>query len=306
MMPRLPPLKAIQALEAVARLGSVHRAAEELNLTRSAVSHQLRSLEDAVGCRLTSRQARGLGLTPQGERYVREARSALRVLGRAQESTAGMGVAGRLTVSCTPGFATYWLCPNVGGFTAEYPNVDLTIVLPPRLDDVTSGGVDLFIAYGQGDWVGMRTELLASLEFWPVCSPLLLNRGGGLASPRDLGRFTLLHLADQNDWARWLTAADVIDIDADHGIVFSDMHLVQSAAIAGQGVAMGDSLVSSEALASGTLVRPFPMSIPAPAAYYLVAAPESVDDPIAQTFVDWLRRSLARIGVGPDASATAR
>lgn len=110
----LPSIKALRALEAVGRLGSVRRAAEELHLTRSAVSHQLRFLEAELGFPLTEREGRGVLLTPRGERYAREVRAALRALARAGEQTAEADLAGKLTVSCTPGFATYWLCPNVG------------------------------------------------------------------------------------------------------------------------------------------------------------------------------------------------
>lgn len=286
---RLPSIKALRALEAVGRLGSVRRAAEELNLTRSAVSHQLRFLEAELGFALTEREGRGVLLTARGERYAREVRAALRALARAGEETAGPELAGKLTVSCTPGFATYWLCPNVGRFLADHPNVDLTIVSPRRLDDVTASEVDVFIAYGQGGWPGMWTELLAEARFAPICSPRLLQQG--LREPADLARFRLLHLGDRTDWLRWLAAARLGHMDGD-GIVFSDMNLVLSAAIAGQGVAMGDTMTSTNALASGALVQPFPLTIPASGAYHLVADPAAVGAPLVRAFLAWLRGEL--------------
>lgn len=286
---RLPSIKALRALEAVGRLGSVRRAAEELNLTRSAVSHQLRFLEAELGFALTGREGRGVLLTARGERYAREVRAALRALARAGEETAGPELAGKLTVSCTPGFATYWLCPNVGRFLADHPNVDLTIVSPRRLDDVTASEVDVFIAYGQGGWPGMWTELLAEARFAPICSPRLLQQG--LREPADLARFRLLHLGDRTDWLRWLAAARLGHMDGD-GIVFSDMNLVLSAAIAGQGVAMGDTMTSTNALASGALVQPFPLTIPASGAYHLVADPAAVGAPLVRAFLAWLRGEL--------------
>lgn len=286
---RLPSIKALRALEAVGRLGSVRRAAEELNLTRSAVSHQLRFLEAELGFPLTGREGRGVLLTARGERYAREVRAALRALARAGEETAGPELAGKLTVSCTPGFATYWLCPNVGRFLGDHPNVDLTIVSPRRLDDVTASEVDVFIAYGQGGWPGMWTELLAEARFAPICSPRLLQQG--LREPADLARFRLLHLGDRTDWLRWLAAARLGHMDGD-GIVFSDMNLVLSAAIAGQGVAMGDTMTSTNALASGALVQPFPLTIPASGAYHLVADPAAVGAPLVRAFLAWLRGEL--------------
>lgn len=288
----VPSLKAVRALDAVARLGSVRGAAEELKLTRSAVSHQLRFLETALGFSLTEREGRGVRLTLRGERYAREVRGALRILSQAQARSGEERLSGRLTVSCTPGFATYWLCPRIAAFADEYPDVELNLVLPRRLDEVTAPDVDLFIAYGQGDWSSLWTELLSELEFTPVCSPALINSCGGLREPRDLADCKLLHLAGQNDWARWLAATRVLDIDAERGITFSDVHLLLSAALAGQGVAMGDSLTCSRSLKAGSLVRPFAVSIKAPAAYYFVAHPGAMESGIARTFVDWVREQL--------------
>lgn len=291
---RLPSIKALRALEAVGRLGSVRRAAEELHLTRSAVSHQLRFLEAELGFPLTGREGRGVLLTPRGERYAREVRAALRALARAGEDTAGPELAGKLTVSCTPGFATYWLCPNIGRFLADHPNVDLGVVSPRRLDDVTAAEVDVFIAYGQGGWPGMWTELLAEARFAPICSPRLLQQG--LREPADLERFRLLHLGDRTDWLRWLSAAGLGWPEGRDGIVFSDMNLVLSAALAAQGVAMGDTMTSTNALASGALVQPFALTVPASGAYHLVADPAAVGAPLARAFLSWLRGELSGRG----------
>lgn len=295
-MPNLPSMKALRALEAVGRLGSVREAADELNLTRSAVSHQLRFLEEDLGFALTERDGRGIVLTVRGERYAREVRGALRTLALAHAHTAETELAGRLTISCTPGFATYWLCPNIGRFNGDHPNINLSIVSPQRLDDVTAPGVDIFIAYGQGDWRDMWVEPLTQLQFSPVCSPTLLQQG--LREPRDLVRFPLLHLKDESDWVRWLAATHVAGVDPRRGIAFSDMNLTLSAAIAGQGVAMGDTIISGSALAAGMLVQPFSQTIPAPAAYYIVADPTLVEGPLAKAFLTWLRSQLAASGIG--------
>lgn len=294
-MSHLPSMKALRALEAVGRLGSVRQAAEELNLTRSAVSHQLRFLEQDLGFALTERDGRGIVLTVRGERYAREVRSALRSLALAHVHTAEAELIGRLTVSCTPGFATYWLCPNIGRFIGDHPNINLNIISPERLDDVTNSEVDVFIAYGQGDWPDMWVEPLAQLQFSPVCSPTLLQQG--LREPLDLARFTLLHLKDENDWARWLAATGVTGVDPRRGVAFSDMNLTLSAAVAGQGVAMGDTIISGSAVASGLLVQPFARTIPAPAAYYIAADPTLVEGPLAQAFLAWLRRQLVASGI---------
>ena len=297
-MSHLPSMKALRALEAVGRLGSVRQAAEELSLTRSAVSHQLRFLEEDLGFALTERDGRGIVLTVRGERYAREVRGALRTLALAHAQTSSTELAGRLTISCTPGFATYWLCPNIARFVGDHPNIDLTIVSPRRLDEVTTPGVDVFIAYGQGDWTDMWVEPLTELQFSPVCSPTLLQQG--LREPGDLARFPLLHLLDENDWVRWRAAARVTGVDARRGIAFSDMNLTLSAAIAGQGIAMCDTLISRNTLSSGALVQPFSeTTIPTPGAYYIVADPTTVEGPLAQAFLGWLHGQLSATGITP-------
>jgi LysR family glycine cleavage system transcriptional activator len=295
-MVHLPSMKALRALEALGRLGSIRQAADELFLTRSAVSHQLRFLEEEVGFPLTEKQGRGTVLTPRGDRYAKEIRSAFRILARARESGAAPSLSGRLTVSCTPGFATYWLCPNIASFIEAHPQVELTIVSPRALDDISGAGVDIFIAYGQGDWPDMRVEPVAELEFYPVCSPTLLQKG--LREPRDLAHFPLLHLAGQNDWARWLAATKTEGVDPKSGICFSDINLAITAAMAGQGISMGDSLTSSAGLAQGTLVQPFATTITATSSYYLVTDRDFADNPLAVAFLHWLRTGIATLN-GP-------
>ena len=180
---RVPSTQALRALEAFARYGSVWRAAEELHLTRSAVSHQLRFLEQDLGFDLLKRAGKGVSLTPQGQRYAADVRKALTLLGDAAVQYGDKGIRGSLTVSCTPGFASLWLCTHVAEFKQLYPDVALRIVTPLRLDDVTNPEVDAFIAYGNGAWPKCAVELLSEVEFTPLCSPVLLNRIGGLSEP---------------------------------------------------------------------------------------------------------------------------
>lgn len=297
-MVNLPSMKALRALEAVARLGSIKLAADELFLTRSAVSHQLRFLEEEVGFALTERKGRGTVLSSRGARYAKEIRAAFRLLARARENGTAPALSGRLTVSCTPGFATYWLCPNIASFVEAHPQVELTVVSPRSLDDISGTGVDIFIAYGQGDWPDMRVESVAELEFYPVCSPTLLQKG--LREPRDLARFPLLHLTGQNDWPRWLAATKTVGVDPRSGIFFSDINLAITAAMAGQGVSMGDSLTSSVGLAQGTLVQPFATSIAATSGYYLVTDHYFESNPVVVAFLEWLRTGLAPLSRMPD------
>ena len=294
MTHRLPSTQALRALDAFARHGSVWRAAEELSLTRSAVSHQLRFLEQELGIDLLLRVGKGVALTPQGQRYAAEVRKAITLLSDASVQYGVNGIRGSLTVSCTPGFASLWLCTHVGEFKQLYPDVTLSVVTPLRLDDVSNPAVDLFIAFGDGDWPRCSVELLSEVEFTPLCSPVLLNRLGELASPSDVLRAVLLHLANGDDWRRWFAAAGMPAASSGNGIVFSDMNLVLAAASAGQGIAMGDELTCRQALETGRLVRPFDLAIRSRSAYYFVVEQPRAGNPVVDAFADWLRSRLVQ------------
>ncbi|WP_170984334.1 LysR substrate-binding domain-containing protein [Rhodoligotrophos defluvii] len=319
----LPSMSALRAFDAVARHGAIWAAARELGRTPSAISHQLRFLEKELGAPLFARVGKVITLTPFGRRYAEEVHRALRLIARAADAADDVELRGSLTISCTSGFATFWLCGHLSDFRSLYPHVRLRIVTPRRLDDVSDPEADVFIAFGRGAWPDHWSELLARVEFSPVCSPGLLNaltasssevdtgsreenatkqqlgadprfgekrkRAGGLRLPEDLARLTLLHLHDHNDWALWLGKLGLPMPPPETGIVFSDIYLAQAAAIAGQGIAMGDDIVCGRALADGLLVRPFEHAIPSPDAYYLVCERERLDQPAVSAFRSWLR-----------------
>jgi len=290
---RIPSTQALRALDSFARHGSVWRAADELHLTRSAVSHQLRLLERDLGFDLLERVGKGVALTPRGRHYANDVRKALTVLGDATDRHAGKGIGGTFSVSCTPGFASLWLCTHIGAFQRQYPDVSLRVVTPRKLDEVSNAEVDLFIAFGDGNWPNRAVELLCDVEFTPLCSPALVNRLGGLSKPADLLRGTLLHLGDTEDWSRWLAMSKVENPNPDTGILFSDMNLVMSAAIAGQGIALGDELTGRKALIDGRLVRPFERVIKSPRSYFLVHEHAKSDHPVLDAFASWIKDQLS-------------
>ncbi len=291
-MVRIPSTQALRALDSFARHGSVWRAADELHLTRSAVSHQLRLLERDLGFDMLQRVGKGIALTARGRRYAHDVRKALVVLGDAGVQHGSKGVGGSFSVSCTPGFASLWLCTHIGGFQEMYPDVSLRILTPRRLDDVANPDADVFISFGIGNWPNHSVEALCEIAFTPLCSPSLLNKIGGLSRPQDVLRGTLLHLGDFEDWSRWFATTGVENPDPQCGIVFSDMNLVFSSAIAGQGIAMGDELTSRKALDEGRLVRPFDIAIKSPRSYFLVSEPAKADHPIVEAFSGWLKSRL--------------
>lgn len=292
-MPRFPSIQALRALESFARHGSIWQAADELNLTRSAVSHQLRLLERSLGFRLLDRAGTRAVLTPQGAAYAADVRRALSLVAGSAARNASRGLAGTLTVSATPGFAASWLAGRLGAFAAAFPDIALSVVTPRRLDDTSNPDVDVFISFGLGAGRGMEVELLMEVEFTPLCSPVLLNRIGGLDTPADVLRATLLHLGDYADWEAWFRLARLPPERAHTGPRLSDINLVYAAALGAQGLAMGDGFIWGDALAAGRLVRPFDLAIRSPQSYFLAIPPAKAASPAVEAFRGWLRGELS-------------
>ena len=298
-MKRIPSTQALRALDSFTRHGSVWKAADELNLTRSAVSHQLRLLERDLGFQLLSRVGTRIELTEQGLGYALDVRKALNTIAGSAVRHANRGVSGSIHVCCTPGFASSWLCSQISGFREAHPDVKLAISTPMRLDDVSNPDVDVFISFGTGYWPDMQVEPLVEVEFTPLCSPVLINKTVSLSDPADIRKTCLLHLGDDDDWEEWLRIAGVDPAYAQTGIVFSDMNLVYAAAMSGQGIAMGDEFICRHAMATGQLVRPFDINIKSKRAYYLVVSEAKADNKTVIAFCDWLKEEVMKNEAAP-------
>jgi len=286
-------MNTLEALDTLARLGSVWEAAEELGISRSGVSHRLAMLEEILGFELTSRAGTGVALTVRGKRYADEVRKSLALLANAREEHANRYIEGALRVSSTAGFSSMWLCKHIATFHAEHPNIWLQIVSASELDEVTDPQVDLFIAFGDGKWPKHWVRHLYDVEFTPMCSPALLNSPGGLHRPSDVLRFPLL-MRRWDDWQHWLGVCGIEAPKRSAGIGFSDMILVQTAAIAGQGIMLGDETTCAGALAGGQLVSPFSVTINSQRGYYLVRHRHKRASQPTLAFIRWLTALLAR------------
>lgn len=290
-MQRLPSIKAMQALEALERLGTAQAVADEIGLTRSAVSHILRRLEGDAGFALSEPDGRGQKLTVRGRHYALEARRALVILKDAA-SHERVPMAGELKVVCPPGFASLWLADRIGGFHAQYPDVRLKVSAARLLGDLGEEAADVQVAFSDDVAMRGKAALLVRVKLFPVCAPSMLSAEPGLRKASDLSRFRLLHLVTEADWQRWLEAAGAASVDAGAGPVFSDMPMVQLAAAAGQGVALGDSLTAQAALEAGHLVRPFSLSIPSRWNYYIRVTREGPAVHMAEAFAQWMQGQL--------------
>jgi LysR family transcriptional regulator, glycine cleavage system transcriptional activator len=291
MTARLPSLNGLRAFESAARHLSFTRAASELNVTQTAISHQIKRLEEELGVRLFVRQNRALELTAEARDYLPGIRAAFNDLRLATDRLQRKGDDGVLTVSTLASFAAKWLLPRLSAFQEAHPGIDVRITTSPGLVDFTRDNVDAAIRYGRGQWPGVRAAWLMADEVFPVCSPALLEGKYPLRQPEDLRHHVLLHTSsfESDDWRLWLTAAGLPpDISRQRGITFDVMFVTVQAAIDGAGVAMGRTTYVRDDIAKGRLVVPFDIALPVDAGFYLVSPEGAVDRPKLRAFRQWL------------------
>jgi len=291
--PQLPSLSALRAFEAAARHLSFTRAAEELFVTQAAISHQVRALEEEVGCSLFVRLPRRVALSEEGRVLAEAATEAFARITTGMEALSHAGTSGVVSVSVSPSMAVRWLVPRLEDFREHHPEIDVRFSANDRLIDPVREGVDLCIRYGTGRYPGLETTLLMTDEVFPVCSPALLQRQP-LETPDDLQDHVLLHDdmmkhdAARPDWPKWFEAMGVRGLDPREGLHFSHANMALDAALAGQGVALGRSTLVNDDVAAGRLVRPFAKGYISGFSYYLAVPKGAVLGARIQAFKDWL------------------
>ena len=294
----LPSLNGLRAFEAAARHLSFTRAAAELNVTQTAISHQIRRLEEQLGRRLFVRRSRALALTREAEGYLPAIRTAFDDLRRATERLQRPDRDGQLTVSTTASLAAKWLVTRVASFQEAHPGIEVRITTSTHLVDFQREEVDVAVRYGRGHWPGLRTQWLMAEDIFPVCSPALMKGANPLRRPEDLAQHTLLHsTVAREDWRLWLTAAGLpVSLAARRGLSFDLGFMALQAAIDGLGVALGRTRLVDADIAAGRLVVPFDVVLPTDAGYYIVAPEETADAAKIVLFRDWLTQSVTPRG----------
>ena len=295
----LPPLNALRAFEVAARLGGFAKAAEELNVTPAAVSHQVKQLESILKVSLFDRQPRGLSLTNAGRQLLPDLTAGLGQMARAIGSLDDEPLAGpvRLGIGPTPAFM--WLAPRLGRLLDQWPDIELTVNTAWPTPDPRAGETDVALFYGRGQYPGLVTELLMTEEVFPVCAPRLLAKKP-LKTPGDLANHRLIHDVDTNDdepalkWGPWLRDLKVTGVDPERGLNFTNSAMVYQAALAGHGIALGRTALVAEHLRKGRLIRPFQHAKAADYAYYLVTTPENTKRPRIRAVSEWLKNEAVR------------
>ena len=288
MVGRLPPLTALRVFESAARHLSFTRAAQELNVTQAAVSHQVKALEDWLGLKLFRRLNRSLLLTDAGQAYLPTVREGFERLIEGTDRLRRRDRGGVLTITAVASFVAKWLVPRLGRFRELHPEIDVRISTEVRVVDFAREDFDMGIRYGGGAWPGLRIDHLMAEDVFPVCSPGLLAGPHPLNEPADLRHHTLLHDDMREDWRMWLLAAGVEGVDPTRGTGFSQSSTVVQAAIQGLGVALGRSVLVADDLAAGRLIKPFDVSLSTRYGYYVVCAPAAADRPKVAAFRTWL------------------
>lgn len=249
-----PPLRALRTFEAFARHGGVVGAARELNVSASAVSHQLRLLEEFLELPLTSRHGRNLVLTEQGRDYYRSIRSAFAVLRSATGQLREKSVARQITISLIPLFGMEFFLPRLQEFVREQPGLDINVMYANHRS-YPSDAADISIRFGTGQWSGYRCEKLLSGAMAPYCSHAFLAAHGRLESPDQLADASLLHDEERSSWMQWFELAQVRRHHRSQGLLLEDGLLTLSATLAGMGCALLRSSLVEHHVRSGELIR---------------------------------------------------
>jgi LysR family glycine cleavage system transcriptional activator len=294
-MRRLPSLAALRTFECAARHAHFGRAAAELCVTDSAVSHQIRQLEEQLGVSLFVREGRQIRPTLAAGRLMQSLQQAFELIGEACDELRDPSSLAVLRLAVTAELAQKWLMSRLADFSARYPHITLHLYEQPIDASVPGEDIDLAITYGSGpqDSSAYFVRPLPTLQFFPVCSPGLFNQGN-LKSPRDLARHCLLHDdQDGKTWTAWLTS-HAGDLRPARQLYFAHAGLALEAAAQGQGVAMGDNLTAQEDLLNGRLVRPFSAaSMTALGQYALVCERVRLERPALLQLLDWFSDQLS-------------
>jgi LysR family glycine cleavage system transcriptional activator len=303
-MYHLPPLNALRAFEATARHLSQTKAADELNVSPGAVSHQIRALEALLGVELFERRVRAIALTAAGKLLYPGVQTGFLQIREAVDGLRRAGNERVLVVSTPPGLTSKWLAPRLYRFASDHPEIDTRISSSLTNADFVTDGVDVAIrnmAVNPPPDTALVIEKLVELSFVPVCSPKLIERRKPLLTAGALTRMPLIHdesLANRArvpTWADWFKAAGVDGVEVSRGLRFNSADHALDAAAEGAGVLLAHNLLAYDDLRTGQLVIPVALTLPSDRAYHFVCPKRRVDAPQVKAFRDWIKQEIAAL-----------
>lgn len=300
-MRRHLPLNALRAFEASARLLSFTRAGMELRVTQTAISHQVKQLEDLLGASLFRRLPRGLVLTDEGLALLPVLTDTFDRIGAAIDRIEAKGTREVVTVGCVTTFATGWLLQRIDRFKRAHPYIDLRLLTNNNRVDIAGDGLDLALRFGDGSWHGTEAIHLLAAPLSPVCCPDMADR---LRKPSDLAQEFLLRSYRAEEWPLWFAVAGA-PCPKIQGPIFDSSVAMAEAAARGVGVGLVPTAMFNNELTSGRLVRPFAAEVPA-GSYWLTWLKSREVTPGMRAFRDWLLDTLrAEVNEAEDAVAPA-
>ncbi|OWV93160.1 LysR family transcriptional regulator [Rhizobium sp. R72] len=286
------PLNALRVFEAVARLGSFTKAGDELGMTQTAVSYQVKLLEENIGEPLFLRRPRQIALTDAGERLAPKVTEAFAMLHEAMASVREQ-IEDTLIIHSTATFAQQWLSRHIGSFQLKHPNIAVRLITSGSLVDFNREAADIAIRWGKGDWQGLTAHKIMSLDFTPMLSPALAEKAGGINTPADLLRLTLISARDPW-WLQWFNAADVDNpgLEKFPKNEFGTQVLDANIAMAGQGVAILSPGHFLEDIAAGRLYQPFALTANDGRDYWLAYPETRRNVPKIKAFRNWILEEM--------------
>lgn len=292
------PLQSVRAFVVVGRLLSVSDAAKELNVTPSAVSHQIRTLEEYLGTPLFRREKNALKLTAAGQQYMSQVSEGLLLLSRATKTLRAKKEQQTLRVGITPGLASLWLIPRLHRFTRAHPEIAVDLTAVPDTAPLAHTAFDAAFWYGSGAIAGLSTDPLGANRMFPICKPGFVKGEHSLRTPSDLAKCTLLESGDETyhqrrepvqlAWAEWLQAAGVPEVTGRRHMRFTPRLLLYDAVVAGLGVGLASTLLAIDGLAARDVVVPFGPALPRMMTYNFVCPGSLVKRRDISAFRDWV------------------
>jgi LysR family transcriptional regulator, glycine cleavage system transcriptional activator len=303
----MPPLNALRAFEAAARHLSLTKAAQELNVTAGALSHQIRGLEDLLGLKLFERRVRSIALTPAGKQLYPGLQTGFIHIRDAVAGLSRNGDASVLVISTPPGFTSKWLAPRLYRFSMAYPEIDARVSSSLSNANFSTDGVDVAVRNLPIDAMAepeLKVEKLLELSFVPVCSPRLIETHGPFTTPESLKGVPLVHddslsnRAELPTWADWFKAAGVDDVDVSRGLRFNSADHALDATVEGAGMLLAHDVLAYDELRTGRLAIPFELTLRSGRSYNFVCPKRRQDLPNVRAFHNWIKQEVAALDWG--------
>lgn len=294
----LPSLNVLRAFEATARHLSFTRAAVELNLTQTAISHRIKELEGMLMVKLFARNQNAISLTDEGRAYLESIRPALAQIASATDDISSARE-NRLNINCLSTFAFTCLIPALADFRSRHPGIALRLTPSAATGRPDMRDFDLAIWHGPNDWPGFDSSRISAEEIFPVCAPKLLESGKPLYTPTDLRHYSVVRTVSPiitDEWPAWLQHAGYEATEFDGEIYCEGLSFSMAATRAGLGMGIGRSPLVKDDLANGHLVEPFGVRLHSDSAYYAVSRPEKSDLPRVKLFTEWLFEYFGEYG----------